>query len=277
MPLKDIVVFVDTGRANEARLTLAVALARRHEAHLAGVHIVPRPEIPPYLDSTIVRRIVKDRSERAAAIAAKLAATFRERGRREGVSVEWRIARDFYEEGLVQARYADLVIAGQENPDDPSPPMMARTTPADLALSCGRPVLAIPYAGRFAGVGRNVVVAWQPCREATRAVNDSLGLIEPDASVTVLVVNPAEYYGHGEEPGADIARHLARHGIKAQVERAVSPDIGVADTILSRAADLGADLIVMGAYGHSRLREFILGGVTRSMLRQMTVPVLMSN
>jgi nucleotide-binding universal stress UspA family protein len=277
MTLKDLVVFVDGARANEARVALAAALARRHEAHLAGVHILPAPTLPPYLDSTIIRQLVTEQKQKAAAKAAALGAKFDELARREGVHAEWRVVRDFYEEGVVQARYADLVIVGQRDPDATPRPMMAEVAPADLALASGRPVLAVPYAGRFETAGRNVLIAWKPGREATRAVNDAIPLMARAELATVLVVNPSEGDRHSEQPGADIALHLARHGIKAKVERTVSSEISIADTILSRAADLGSDLIVMGAYGHSRLREFVLGGVTRDILAHMTVPVLMSH
>jgi nucleotide-binding universal stress UspA family protein len=124
-----------------------------------------------------------------------------------------------------------------------------------------------------------VLVAWKPSREATRAVNDALPLLEAADQVTVLVVDTTGPRHHREEaePGSGIALHLARHGIKAVVEQTVAAGQSVADAMLSRAAELGCDLIVMGAYGHSRLRELVLGGVTREILRHMTVPVLMSH
>jgi nucleotide-binding universal stress UspA family protein len=277
MSLKDLVVLIDDSRSNDARVALALNLARTHEAHLAGVHLLTNPDVPPYLDSTVIREIVRQQREKTAATAAMLERKFREESRRQGVAAEWRAVRDFYEEGIVQARYADLVITGQNDPDVLPPRLLADTSPALLAMTSGRPVLAVPYAGQHEMVGRRVLVAWQPSREATRAVNDALPLIRRSDAVTVLVVDSDQDPRHSEEPGADIALHLARHGVKARVERTISADISVADVILSRAADLGSDLLVMGAYGHSRLREFVLGGVTREILRQMTLPVLFSH
>jgi nucleotide-binding universal stress UspA family protein len=277
MTFKDLAVFVDSGRANDARVALAASLARRHEAHLAAIHVVPIPDIPPYLDSGVVQRIVKLHMERVGEIVRKLEQRFRETARREGVSAEWRAQRDFSDVGVDHARYADLLIVGQLDPDDTSSGLMAETRPEQLALSSGRPVLAVPYAGHFETVGRRVLVAWKPGREATRAVHDALPFLVGAEAVTVLVVDPKDDHGHGEEPGADIAGHLARHGVKVEVERTVSGEVSVADVILSRAADLGSDLIVMGAYGHSRLRELVLGGVTREILEHMTVPVLLSH
>jgi nucleotide-binding universal stress UspA family protein len=277
MTFKDLAVFVDSGRANDARVRLAVALARRFEAHLAAIHIIPIPAIPAHLESGVVRRIVKLHMDRVSEIATTLEQRFRETARSEGVSAEWRAQRDFYEVGVDHARYADLLIVGQPDPDDTASGLMAETRAEQLVLSSGRPVLAVPYAGRFEMVGRRVLVAWKPGREATRAVHDALPFLVGAEAVTVLAVDPQGDHGHGEEPGADIARHLARHGVKVEVERTISGEVSVGDVILSRAADLGTDLIVMGAYGHSRFRELALGGVTRELLRHMTVPVLLSH
>jgi nucleotide-binding universal stress UspA family protein len=136
----------------------------------------------------------------------------------------------------------------------------------------------VPYAGRFESLGKRVLVGWNAGREAARAVQDALPLLMAAESVTVLTVNPEiGLGGHGEEPGADIALHLARHGVRVTVEHMTAPEISAGDVILNRAFELSADLLVIGAYGHSRLREMVLGGVTRSLLQQMTVPVLMSH
>jgi nucleotide-binding universal stress UspA family protein len=277
MSFKDLTVFVDAARGNDARVALAIGLARRHEAHLAAVHVVPVPDIPPYVDAGVVERVVKLHSERAAETARGLEQRFSEAARREAISAEWRTVRDFYDVGVEQARYADLLVVGQPDPDAPPASLMAEIRPEHLALSSGRPVLAVPYVGRFETVARNVLVAWTPSREATRAVNDAMPLLVRAEQVTILAVNPADTHGHGEQPGADIALHLARHGVKAVVEQTVSAEISVADALLSRAADLGSDLLVMGAYGHSRLRELVLGGVTREILQHMTLPVLLSH
>jgi nucleotide-binding universal stress UspA family protein len=122
------------------------------------------------------------------------------------------------------------------------------------------------------------MIAWDSGREAARAVNDALPVLEQATAVTVLSVNPRPGIDlHGEEPGADIALHLSRHGVKVEVQQTQVEEINVGDTVLSRLADLGCDLLVMGAYGHSRLREVVLGGVTRTLFESMTVPVLMSH
>ena len=123
-----------------------------------------------------------------------------------------------------------------------------------------------------------MLVAWNASREAARAVNDALPILQRAATVVILAVNPhGGPRGHGEAPGADIALHLARHGVKAEAEWFQAEDLAVGEALLSRAADLSVDLVVMGAYGRTRVRELILGGATRAMLQAMTTPVFMSH
>jgi len=195
-----------------------------------------------------------------------------------GVSAEW---REFPEavgvDAAVHARYADLAILGQLDPDSDEPDTI-RPRPEHVALASGRPILVVPYAGNFPNLGRRIVIGWNASREAARAVNDAMPLLAAAEIVTVLIIDPRDGpRAHGELPGVDISLHLARHGVKAEIERTVSADLPIGEALLSRAADLGADLLVMGAYGHSRARELLLGGATRSLLRSMTLPVLMSH
>ena len=177
----------------------------------------------------------------------------------------------------LHARYSDLAILGQLDPDRAQPEATG-PRPEQVVLASGRPVLVVPYAGHFDKLGRRVVIGWNATREAARAVGDAMPLLAAAEVVTVLTIDAREApRGHGELPGADISRHLARHGVKAQVEQTVLADLSVGDVLLSRAADLGADLLVMGAYGHSRFRELLLGGATRTLLQSMTIPVVMSH
>ena len=280
MAWKDLLVHIDDGKASPGRVAAAIALARAHAAHLTGLYVVAEPELPGFLLSELpaawheqTRRQGRERAERAAA-------RFREAAARAGLSADCRIDRGLEGEVsavvAVHARYADLVILGQADPDEPEP--ASRPAPEAVVLGCGRPAIVVPYIGAGPTIGERVVVAWDAGREATRAVNDALPLLTKAKSVIVLSANPRPTpAGHGAEPGADIAQHLARHGVKVAVEHIEASDIAVADAILSRLADAGADLLVMGAYGHSRARELLLGGVTRQVLPQMTVPVLMSH
>ncbi len=176
------------------------------------------------------------------------------------------------------ARCADLVVAGQDDPTDPES-FIADHFPETLVMSAGRPVLFIPYTGTFATLGTNVMVAWNGSREAVRAVHDALPLLQRAAKTTIVTLNGQKGELRGNRiPGADIALVLARHGVEAEVADLDGvDDVSLGEMLLSRASQLGADLVVMGAYGHTRWQELVMGGVTRSMLQSTTVPVLMSH
>jgi nucleotide-binding universal stress UspA family protein len=181
---------------------------------------------------------------------------------------------DMTEAVIAMARSHDLVVMGQPDPDAAANALR----PDEVALAAGIPALLIPYAGEFADIGRTILVAWNGTREAARALHDAMFLIDGAQTVTVLEVDPPD----SEESSPDLrAAHavaaLARRGVTAKVETTVSDGTPVADIILSTAADLTADLIVMGAWGHSRLREYVLGGASRGIFAEMTVPVLMSH
>lgn len=282
MGLKDIVLTVDAGMASGRRLAFAIELARLHEARLTGLHVIEPLNLSAYFSPAVSGYIAADAMDemeqrhRAAAEAAakKLETGFADACSRAGVSGEWRIAEgDTAEMGVLHARRADLTVTGQIDPENP-PPGSAARLPEQLALASGRPVLIVPYAGKFDGVGRRVLVAWSRTRESARALNDALPILKRADQVSVLSINPER---DGTLPGADIALHLARHGVKAEATSTVAEDIDIGSTLLSRAADFGSDLIVMGCYGHSRARELMLGGATREILRHMTAPVLMSH
>ncbi|HYF09375.1 MAG TPA: universal stress protein [Acetobacteraceae bacterium] len=281
MALKDILVHLDGSKPAEGRLRLAANLARQHGAHLAVLHVVDI-EVPLLASAdagggVAIAGVIEQMRNQALTEAARLEAMARERMRLEGLSGEWRQAEGLTAEQVaLHARYADLVVIGQDDPDGSTP--NAAAVVEQVLFSSGRPALIVPYAGQYESVGQRVLVGWKPGREAARAVNDALPLLAAAESVTVFSVNPrGGIGGHGEQPGADMALHLARHGIKVRVEHSVAPGAADADIILNQAADMGADLLVVGAYGHSRIREMVMGGVTRTLLRQMTVPVLMSH
>jgi nucleotide-binding universal stress UspA family protein len=147
----------------------------------------------------------------------------------------------------------------------------------DVLLVTGRPILIIPYVGHFETLGTSVLIGWNDSREAVRAVNDTMPVLVKAASVTILEAHPARRRSDANDTTADIARHLARHGIDATTAHTVITGISVADTLLAYATDLGADLLVAAGYGHSRLWESILGGATQGLLQHITPPVLMSH
>ncbi len=281
MSYKDMVVVLDSEPPARGRTDLAAALAERFAAHLVGLYPLPTPQTPRHLgyyDPALLDPFFADLRDKARSAAAQVREMFEHATGPRGLSAEWReIPEGPDADPALHARYADLAILGQLDPDRAETELI-RPRPEQVALASGRPVLIVPYAGHFETVGRRVLIAWSATRESARAVGDAMPLLVSAQLVTVLTIDPREGPdGHGELPGADIALHLARHGVKAQIERTVSAGLPVGEVLLSRAADLGADLLVMGAYGHSRAREVLLGGATRSVLRSMTVPVLMSH
>jgi nucleotide-binding universal stress UspA family protein len=281
MSYKDLLVVLDAAATARERIDLAGALAERFGAHLVGLYPLPTPRPPQHLgyyDPALLDPFFAQLCEGARAAAAKTREAFDHATSLRQLSGEWReIPEGPDASPALHARYADLAILGQLDPEGVETELI-RPRPEHVAIASGRPVLIVPYAGHFENVGRRVLIAWSATREAARAVADAMPLLASAEMVTVLTVDPRQTAaGHGELPGADIALHLARHGVKAQIETTVSAGLPVGEVLLSRLADLGVDLLVMGAYGHSRAREIFLGGATRSVLHSMTVPVLMSH
>ena len=273
MSYKTLLVHLDERARRRARLELALQLANRFDSHLVGLFALPSAYIPSYAlaEGGAVVQEIETRRRREAARAAET--EFRDAQRRAGAKGERRYSMDDALGSIrLSARYADLVIAGQPEPEEPTSMGLA----GELLLSVGRPVLFVPYAGHFLDAGKRVLVAWNASREATRAVTDALPLLARAESVEVVAFDPGAGE-HGDVPGADLALYLARHGVKATAARQSAPDVEIGSQLLSRAADTSVDLIVMGGYGHSRLRELVLGGTTRTLLESMTVPVLMSH
>ncbi len=277
MTLKDLLVYVDNDPACASRLQVAVALAASQGAHLTGLHVMVPSPLPGYLEAELPPAFYAEQERQLAERARRAEGRFRERARREGLAHEWRVTEgSLIATVKLHARYADLAIVGQGIDLADAPGELA-FLPEELALGVGRPVLVVPRYGTFETVGERVLIAWNGSREATRAVHDAMPLLARAEAVTVLSIDPPDDARAGRLPGADIALHLARHGVRAEASVTQATDISVGDVLLSAAADRSADLIVMGAYGHSRVREMVLGGVTRHLLQHMTVPVLMSH
>jgi nucleotide-binding universal stress UspA family protein len=283
---KDILVHLDEGPRSAMRLKVAVDMARRQKAHLTGIYVTDIPGSDqffgagmPFASGVGMDQMMTSLRSDSVSRADIAGQAFRDTLRREDLEGEWRMVEgDTVSVLALHARYADLTILGQPNSDEPYKGPTADAVLVNVMLSSGRPVLAVPYAGQFEHVGDQVLVAWNASREATRAVNDALPLLRGAKRVTVLAVNPRRgIEGHGDVPAADIALHLARHGVKAEAAHTIANDIGEGDALLSYAADLGVDLIIAGGYGHSRARELVFGGVTRTLLQEMTVPMLLSH
>ncbi len=284
MSLRDLVVVLDGSPRDKAKLAVAVALAQRHDAHLTGLcplELLVPPDVSfalgGYPDLWALPEFARQLESQARAKAAIVEAGFREVLRRESITGDWTFeTRSLISAVAHRAQITDLLIIGQSDPDNPVPEV-ARSLIEDVLMTAGRPLLIIPYAGTFGPVGANTLIGWTPTREAARAVHDALPLLAPSAKVTVLTVE-STVHDTRALPTVEIAEHLARHGLDVSAARTVVTDgLSPADALLDYASDVGADLLVVGGYGHSRTREMIMGGVTRDLLRHMTVPVLMSH
>lgn len=276
MGYKTILVHIDSGKRCAVRVEVAMRLARQHDAHLVALNAAAPFEPPGYVLAEMGSAIIDAQKHATAAEMARAESEFTKQTAAAGFrNAEWRSAiHDPVEAMTLHARYADLVVIGQyEAAGSPGTPS---DFPERLVLAAGRPVLVLPSAGSFPSIGKRILVAWNPSREATRAVTDAIPMLRLAEAVHVMAVNPRPDE-HGSVPGADIGLFLARHGVRVEVKADQGAEIDVGNELLSRAADLDVDLIVMGCYGHSRMKEWVLGGATRTILESMTAPVLMSH
>lgn len=305
MGIRDIVVHLGPDARSLVRLDVAVGLAKAHDGRIVGVFAKADPEVPRFWLAPMGETWVAELRAMVEKQVAASEAAFKTRMKQEGLPGEWRVMTGLPAAVMsVCARYGDLTVVGQTDPDELA---YGDPTPDRVVLGSGGPVLVVPYVGDVKPVGRRVLVAWNGTREAARAVRDALPILERAEIVIVYAVNPPD---DRHLAGAEICTHLARHGVKAEAAHtvlgaegdAVAPslstvgdfgfqehgawtlsrhpaigDIGVGDALLNAVAENGIDLLVMGAYGHSRVRELILGGATQHVMKSMTVPVLMSN
>lgn len=275
--IKDLVVNLTIGAERDYAADYAVSIAEAFAAHIAGIAFAYEPVLPPTIMGGIPANYIESQRADSEKAAGEAVAHFEERARRAGLSAESRVmgasiagASDLF--GRVARRF-DLSVVGQAEPDKVAPEELI----IEAALfESGRPVVVVPYIQRDGLKLDRVMIGWDGSRNATRSIGDAMPLLVRAKSVDVVIV-ASEGVKSDELPGADVAQHLARHGLKVDVKRIVTGGVDVANTVLSYAADSSIDFIVMGGYGHSRLREFILGGATRGILTSMTVPVLMSH
>lgn len=279
MAYQDMLVHLDDGKDCAGRIEAAINLAAAHDAHLIGLCPIVEIALLSYIRKEIPPNVRAAMDAEAKALADATLARFTAAAERAGISHETRTvhALDTTLASVISmhARCADLTILGQAGPDA-SP--AARRMPEDVVLAAGRPVLLVPRAGAPATIGRRVVVAWDASREAARAVADAMPILQQAESVRVVVVEPERVAaGEGELPDAELATHLARHGVQVEVERVDAGERSAADALQAYLAERDVDLLVMGSYARSRMRQLVLGGVTRKMLESMPVPVLMSH
>jgi len=272
--IKDILVKLGVDPAADHAATYAISLAAALEAHVTGIALAYEPDILPDPSGPGARRFLRVREENEESASAA-AALFEKRAADAGVSAAARAVTSTVSGGYDLfgriARRFDLAVLGQDDPDTG----VSEALIAEGALfESGRPLIIVPYIHKGEVKLDRAMACWDGSRPAARALADAMPLLSRAGQVDVVIVEQAK---SDEMPGADVAEHLARHGLKVTIQRIARGDLDVKDALLNYAADSAADLVVMGGYGHSRVREFVLGGVTRGMLASMTVPTLMSH
>lgn len=272
MDYRSILVHLDDNDGL-ACIDAAAGLAARHGAELAGAYLVPTRELTPFTSAMLPDSVVEHRLRDTGEAQQRAEARFREAAARHGLAdVAWSApAGAAIDAAILHARYADLVVLAQPRAGFESDLVHG------VLMQAGRPALIVPATGAGA-IGERVLVAWKESRESARALADALPLLTRAKAVRVVSVSTDRDDTARETlADKDVARWLALHGVQAEVRHQVADDVDAGNLLLSRAADFGADLIVMGAYSRPRLSEVVLGGVTRLMLQSMTVPVLMSH
>lgn len=275
MSIKSILVHVDNASRSKACLAAALSISDQYDCHVTGIANKVPSYMPAYAAAQVPPEVFTAFDEEQDRMLVKAREEFEEA--MKGASWLDRSAWEVGENDLAttiadRARYHDLVILRQEAEDRDLG--IYEGVPDEVILTAGRPVLVIPYIDPGNNFGKSILIGWSNTRESARAVQDAMPFLKRAEKVHIFSANPRE---EEEVPGAELARYLSEHGITAEVSRTISNDIDVGDMLLNDAAESGHDMIVMGGYGHRRIREMILGGVTRHILAHMTVPVLFSH
>ena len=280
MSYKTILVSLnEVGRLPEL-VAAAVTLARETGAHVSGLYVVPAVQVYPSVGFEAAPQVFEGNRSFFKDNGARVKQTFEEAMRREGLS------HDFHQidartpviadEVVAAGRVADLVIVSATNPEEITG--VERDFVEQTVMALGRPVIVLPYKGKAAVSLNEVIIGWDGGREASRAAFDALPLLKKAAKVRVVRIDPQKDPSlRGSVAGADLAEALARHGVKAEAQGYPTDGQDEGQALMRCAEDCGAGLIVMGAYGHSRLAEFIFGGATRFVLNRLVCPVLMSH
>lgn len=278
MSYRDILVHLTLDPRNTARTQLAIAMARRFGARVSGLYTVPPPNVPYYMGEYIPTELIQKQMDEAQKSSGSAKEDFLAICADAGIEHRWLSSDMAPVEALrLASRASDIALVGQPdpNPSDPAAiPYGTDVLPHELALQAGRPILAVPHAGAVTDVGRRVLVAWNGKREAARALHDAMPLLR-GAEVVHIVTIGAER--KGRTPIAEIAGHMQRHGLRLETAIINGNGTKVGLALLAEAQGRSCDLMVMGAFGHSRLREMVFGGVTETVLGNMTLPVLLSN
>lgn len=275
MPIKDILVHVDSTESSRARLRLALDLARGFEAHVCGFHVAPEAAVQLHIVPSAVGRVVESHRNHAVPAVSRSQALFEEETAASRSTTNWQsVAGDITDRLAERARLVDLLVLGQFDEENAKGFSTHLLTERVVAQSAS-PVLIVPDVGDFQVLGGRVAVAWDGSRPAARALRDALPFLREASDVHVLVADVGP--GPSDVKGPELILHLARHGIRPKLSHLHARRGSVAKVLLTTVAELGADLLVMGAYGQAPLKEFLLGGVTDDVLRQTPVPILASH
>jgi len=272
---KDILVVVDASEPSSNAVKCAANLAAGHEAHLTGLYLGYNP-MTGFAETQIPPDLLQQHQDNLARAEQDARRGFEEICRATGISSEWRSAWEAQTSALMlSARYVDLVTmsGAASNTAD----MIAHRYADSVVIAAGRPVLLFPETYKWGKGFQRVMVAWDGSREAARAVHDALPFMTRAQQVVVMEVTAGREETEIRDPASDIARHLSRHGVVVETTHAIKGDISVGDQLLDASVDKNADLLVAGAYGHSRLREYALGGVTRHLMMHLSIPMLFSH
>jgi nucleotide-binding universal stress UspA family protein len=275
--IKDLVVNLTLEVARDPAADFAISIATAFEAHIAGIAFAFDPVVTPAVLDGLSSTWVDAQREESRAAAKSAIDRFEAAAKREGLSAEHRLFQTSLGEAIGLfgriARHFDLSVVKQQEPDRPNGDDLM--IEASLFQS-GRPAVVVPYIQKAPLKLDRVLVAWDGSHGGARAVGDAMAFLHRAKAVDIVTVS-SRRTKKDEVPGVEIGHHLARHGLKVEVRQLVAEDTDAANALLSYAADNTIDFMVMGGYGHSRLREFVLGGATRGILQAMTVPVLMAH
>ncbi len=283
MSFRTILVNLNHEARAEQLIAAAAAVARPAEAHVVGLYVMPPLYVPSDIMVPMGAGFYEDQVADHEAQAERIKTIFERLTKGEPFVAEWRVHGDprttydpIADGVIIQSRAAELVIVSQAA-GDRCPPMLT-DIPARVTMESGRPVLVVPDSWPAREYGRDIAVAWNDSREAARATFDAMPLLERAKKVRLITVGEIHNSdGVNIIASAEVAATLARHGLEVEVETASPDSRHPGSALLARVAADGSDMLVMGAYGHSRMREFVLGGATRDVLKNMTVPVLMSH
>lgn len=277
MAIKNILVHIDSSSSCEHRLDVAIQLAVQHEARLSGIYVIPDFPEPTYYEAQISVDIIAEIDKEALETAKFTQRKYVDKASK----ADFPLTVDIEKGNLISilddyARFTDLLVLGQNYPEDPQ--IMSEALADNLVLEAGTPCLIVPHTSSRQFSAKRILVAWNASREAARTLKDAMPILSNADTVEVLLVNPPQHEADKDGiHGKKVSSFLIQHGIKPEIEVETDNKVKPGDAIIARASEIDADIIVMGAYGHSRLREIILGGVTRKLLRQMAVPVFISH